>query len=201
MYVASDLTSAARRIRFETGLDSYPGGEHKGFGTHNRVVPLGSGQYLEIMAVANETVARNNPAGQRILEWVREGGGLRAWCLATDDLDAVAKRLDMPLIPWTRVRPDGGELRWRLVGAERAMADPSLPFFIEWDCPPDDHPAAAAVDHAVEPLGIAWLEIGGDDERIARWTGGADLPIRVVDADEGPRALAVATADGEIVLT
>ena len=61
------------------------------------------------------------------------------------------------------------------------------------------HPSSVAVDHTVEDLGIAWLEAGGDADRIARWTQDADLPVRVVDADEGARALGIATPDGEIV--
>ena len=31
-----------------------PGGEHRGLGTHNRVIPLGGGQYLELMAVMDD---------------------------------------------------------------------------------------------------------------------------------------------------
>lgn len=199
MYVVHDLEAAARRIRFENGLDSYPGGEHAGVGTHNRIIPLGGGQYVELMAVLDEDVAARNPAGRRILEWASEGEGLRAWCLATDDVAAVGERLRLEPKAWTRVLPDGGELRWRLVGTEEAMADPSLPFFIEWDRAAR-HPGSVAVEHTVEVLGASWLEVGGDSARIERWTGGADLPVRVVDADEGVRALGIATPDGEIVL-
>jgi hypothetical protein len=200
MYVARDLEGAARRIRFESGFHSYPGGEHTGIGTHNRVIPVGGDQYVELMAVADETVAAANPVGAQVLQWARERDGLRVWCLAIDDIDVVAKRLELVASPWTRIRPDGTELRWRLAGVERAMADPSLPFFIQWDIAPADHPSRGAVEHTVQPDGIAWLEVGGDAAKLARWTDGADLPVRVIDADEGPRALGVTTRDGEVVL-
>jgi hypothetical protein len=200
MYVVADLDAAARRIRFEHGLDSYPGGEHVGFGTHNRIIPIGPGQYVELMAVKEEDVARGNPVGRFILDWTREGEGLRVWCVATDDIDAVAARLNLQPRPWTRALPDGGELRWRLVGAEQSMADPSLPFFIQWDSPPADHPSGVAVDHTVDVEGVSWLEVGGDAGRVARWTDHANLPVRIVDADEGPRTLAVSTAGGEVLL-
>jgi hypothetical protein len=199
MYVVQDLDGAARRIRFEYGLDSYPGGEHAGIGTHNRIIPIGPGQYVELMAVADEAVALRNPAGRRIAEWAREGEGLRAWCLATDEIEAVGERLSVDPMPWTRVLPDGAEVSWRLAGVEHAMSDPSIPFFIQWDSA-DMHPSSVAVDHTVEVLGVSWLEVGGDADRIARWTRDADLPLRVVDADEGARALGIATPDGEIVL-
>jgi hypothetical protein len=200
MYVVADLDGAARRIRFEHGLDSYPGGEHVGFGTHNRIIPLGPGQYVELMAVKDEGVAQRNPVGRNILQWADEGEGFRVWCLATDDIDAVAMRLDIEPRPWTRALPDGSELRWRLVGAEQAMADPSLPLFIQWDVPPTDHPSSVTVDHTVDVEGISWLEVGGDAGHVARWTDHADLPVRIVDADEGPRTLAISTAGGEVLL-
>jgi len=200
MYVVTDLDAAARHIRFELGLDSYPGGEHVGLGTHNRVIPLGARQYVELMAVKDDAVAAGNPVGRRVLQWLGEGEGLRAWCLATDDIDAVAARHELDARPWTRVRPDGGELRWRLAGVDRAFADPSLPFFIQWDGPDDDHPSEKKVSHTVEAEGIAWLEVGGDPEKIASWTDHTVLPIRIIDSDEGPRALGISTTDGEIVL-
>jgi hypothetical protein len=200
MYVAHDLEGVARRIRFESGLDSYPGGEHKGLGTHNRIIPLGGGQYVELMAVADETTAAANPVGGQVLAWLREGEGLRVWCLSTDDIDEVCTRRGLVASPWTRVRPDGVELQWRLAGVERSMMDASLPFFIQWDIPPDRHPSMEPVDHGTEPCGIAWLEVGGDPARVASWTDHADLPVRVVDADEGPRALGVTTSEGEVVL-
>src|SRR5204862_8108854 len=160
----------------------------------------GRGAHVGRMAGKDASVARANPIGRRVLEGAGEGEGLRMWCLATDDIHAVAPRLGLEPHPWTRARPDGGELRWRLAGAERAMTDPSLPFFIQWDCPPAEHPSNGFVRHTIEVAGPAWLEVGGDAERIARWTDHAELPVRVIDADEGPRALSIATADGEVVL-
>lgn len=200
MYVVRDLDEAARRIRFELGLDCYPGGEHTGVGTANRIVPLGEAQYIELMAVTDRSVAMQNVVGQTVLEWLGEGEGLRAWCLATDDIETTAGRLGLAPLPWTRVRPDGTELRWRLAGADRSMADPSLPFFIQWDTPPELHPGRTPVEHAVEPLGISWLEVGGDPERINGWTDGADLPLRVVSQRPGPLAVGIALADGEVVM-
>lgn len=200
MYVVRDLDEAARRVRFELGLDSYAGGEHVGIGTANRVVPLGDEQYVELMAVTDETTARSNPVGQTVLDWAGEGEGLRAWCLSTTGIDAVAARLGLNATAWTRLRPDGVELHWRLAGVDRSMADASLPFFIQWDVPPSLHPGAERVDHTVEPLGIAWIEVGGDPERIAAWTERADLPVRVVPRRPGPLALGIATPDGEVVL-
>ena len=200
IYVVRDLDVAARRIRFELGLDSYPGGEHAGMGTHNRVVPVGGNQYVELMATKDAEAAATHPFAALIDGWAAQGERLRTWCLATDDIDAVGRRLGLEAAAWSRERPDGVQLRWRLCGVEQSNADPSLPFFIQWDVPTEQHPSGGAVSHTVEPQGFAWLEVGGDAGRIATWTDGADLPIRVVDADEGPRAVGIQTPDGEVVL-
>jgi len=199
MYVVRDLESAARRIREELGLDSYAGGEHAGRGTANRIVPLGGGQYVELMAVIDDAIVARSDVGRRILEWASAGDAFHAWCVATDEIDAVAHRLRLNAEPWTRVLPDGSALAWRLVGVEQAIEDPSLPFFIQWDVPAARHPSRVDVRHHIEPRGIAWIEVGGDAERIRSWTRGAELPVRVVAGAPGPRALAIATARGEVV--
>jgi hypothetical protein len=37
------------------------------------------------------------------------------------------------------------------------------------------------VQHAVSVAGIAWVEYGGDAERLGQWLGDHDLPIHHVD--------------------
>ena len=51
----SDLAAAAREIEARHGLASIEGGRHPGWGTANRIVPLGS-SYLELVAVIDDAV-------------------------------------------------------------------------------------------------------------------------------------------------
>ncbi|HZD18438.1 MAG TPA: hypothetical protein VE669_09885, partial [Actinomycetota bacterium] len=60
------------------------------------------------------------------------------------------------------------------------------------------HCPLGALEAVSEPRGIAWVEVGGDRERLRGWLGGEDLAIRVVDGAPGIRAVAIATADGEL---
>ena len=55
-------------------------------------------------------------------------------------------------------------MRWRLAGIERATAEPSLPFFIEWG-PGTPLPGRATATHRAGAVQIAKLRLDGDAER------------------------------------
>lgn len=193
-----DLEAAAARLTRDSGLASVVGGRHPGWGTGNRIVPLG-GTYIELLGIVDAEEAKANPVGRAVASSVAHGDRWQCWCVATDDLDAVAERLGISIDAASRVRPDGTTLRWRSAGFLFALENPSLPFFISWEVPPDLHPGAAAAAHRVDPQGISWVEIGEDD-RLNGWLGGAGLPIRPVEGTTGPIAVGVTTATGEIVV-
>jgi hypothetical protein len=120
--------------------------------------------------------------------------------VSTDDIEGVAARLELTLTTGERERPDGTVLRWRSAGLDRALAEPSLPFFITWEGPEDLHPGRAEADHAAKPQGIAWLEIGGDALRLNDWLDGTVLPVRVVGGPPGVLAVGISSEPDEIVL-
>jgi hypothetical protein len=98
------------------------------------------------------------------------------------------------------VRPDGRAVAWRGAGIDDERRTPDLPFFISWDGPADVHPGAVVPDHPSGASDIVWVEIAGDPERFAAWTGGAWLPVRFVEGDGGVTGVALATPAGELVV-
>jgi hypothetical protein len=197
VYAVRDLDVAAARMRADHGLDSVAGGRHPGWGTVNRIVPLGQ-DYVELIAIEDDAAAARSAFGRSLRSSLDAGEGWFTICAASDDLDAVAARLGAEIEPGERVRPDGGVVRWRRV-------DPSgreswLPFFIAWDVAPALHPGRARAGHGVRAEGLAWVEVGGDAERLRAWLGGEDVPIRVVEGRPGVRRVAIATAGGELVI-
>lgn len=199
VYGVQELEAAATRMRQEFGLGSVPGGHHPAWGTANRIVPLGP-SYIELIAAVDREVAGQSEVGRSLIEAVSGGDRFLGWCVSTEDVEAVAARLDLPVVAGTRERPDGIVLRWRSAGLERAMAEPSLPFFITWDIPDELHPGRGEAEHVGTPQGITWLEIGGDAIRLNEWLEGAELPVRVVGGPPGVLAVAIAAESGEIVV-
>lgn len=199
IYGVRDLEAAASRMKEEFGLGSVPGGRHPGWGTGNRIVPLGP-DYIELLGVVDPSEAEQSEMGRLILAGVAEGDRSLAWCVATDDIEAVAARLDLSVTEGSRERPDGTVLRWRSAGAERAFTEPSLPFFIAWGVPAEQHPGRAVADHVARPRGIEWLEIGGDALRLNEWLQGSALPVRVVGGPPGVLAVGIAAEPDEVVL-
>ena len=180
IYATADLDAAAARVESELTLGVVAGGRHEGHGTHNRIVPLGSG-YLELMAIADPGEAAGSPIGGALQARLADrGDGLWAWSIGVEDVDRVAERLGQPV---TTVAREG--LTARLVGVAEALPDPVLPFFIERD--------AGVADPGGEgdAGGITWVEVAGDAAALEQRLGGADLPVRVVDGPAGVVALGI----------
>jgi hypothetical protein len=182
----TDLDRAADSLFRKFGLASAPGGTHPGWGTGNRIVPLGRG-YVEILGVIDQDVASRSFLGRHLQQQVAHGDKLIGWCLATKDIDGAAARLGLEVSDGSRERPDGETLRWRLAGLTEAMTSGYLPFFITWDVPAHLHPAAMNAAHRVEPLEIAAVAVGGDVPTLSRWLGVNRLPpwVNVVDGPAG----------------
>lgn len=199
VYAVRGLDETAARLRRELGLDSVPGGRHPGWGTGNRIVPLGD-DYIELIAVLDPDEAAGHAFGRAVLAATEGGDGLFAVSVATDDIDGVAARLGLEVRPGERTRPDGSLLRWRSAGSDDPRRDRWLPFFITWDVPAEMHPGRARSGHGVRATGISWVEVSGDVDRLHDWLGGEELPIRVIDGPPGLRAVGLATTGGELIL-
>jgi len=196
------LDEAARKMLGDFGLGSVQGGRHVGWGTGNLIVPLGP-NYVELLGVVDEQQATQSFLGRHLLSTVAEGDRLLGWCVAVDPFDEVVDRLGLTASEASRVRPDGTTLRWRSAGLEEAMADPSCPFFISWLVPEALHPGRMSASHRLEPRGLAWVEVQGDEPAVRRWLGpeGEHLPVRVRPGPPALVAAGIATASGdELVL-
>jgi hypothetical protein len=193
----SDLDAAGDALLQRYGLRSVKGGRHPGWGTANRIVPLG-GNYIELLTVADEAEAARDETGQLWLRRLREGDGLLTWCLSTDDIENVAARLGLELRHKWRIRPDGSEISWRIAGLEASLERPALPFFISWDVPPDQHPGRQYAG-SPDPGGITWVQVGADPAELAEWLGGEEVRVRF----GGPprvNAVGLAAGSGEVVV-
>jgi Glyoxalase-like domain len=197
--VVHDLDATARHYEERMGLGSVAGGRHPGHGTGNRIVPLGS-SYIELMAVIDPGEATASPLGSWVQRHLVEvGEAPAALCLRTDDIEATARRTECEPLLMSRTRPDGVELAWHLVALDAAVTE-GLPFFIQWHVDDGDHPGRSLVEHRCPAVGIDWVELGGDRDRLESWLGHHELPLRHVDGAPGPHRVAVAIANRDPIV-
>jgi Glyoxalase-like domain len=195
----NDLDAAADRFR-ALGFAVLDGGIHPGIGTANRVIPLGA-QYIELLGVVSLEQAREHEYGRSLLRAIACGDRLVRWSLRTDDIDAVATRLGLTVEARRRTRPDGELLTWRAAGLDLALADATLPFFMQWDRA-DQYPGATPARHDNGARRVSSLSVVPTDRhRFRRWTDGAEVPFADPPAAApGLWAVSVTTDGAELVI-
>lgn len=195
------LADVVNRIGSALGAGLQDGGRHPRFGTHNFLLPLAGGAYVEVVAALDHPAADRAPFGRAVRRRAEEGGGWLGWVVSVDDIAPVEERLGRAAVDGNRHRPDGVELHWRQIGVQDLLDDPQLPFFVQWQVEPENHPSAGARDG----LRIVRLEIAGDPEKVAGHLGAPgdalldDVDVAWVEADEpGLQAVVFATPRGEV---
>lgn len=180
VFAVPDLESGARLVEERLGVETAPGGRHVGLGTWNRLVGLGPGRYLEIVAVDPVQPTPSRPRWFELDDL--DEAKLVTWCVKSPDLHAVVRRgreagLDLgEPVAGSRDRPDGARLSWTFTDPWAPRGGGVVPFFIDWGDSPhpgDELPAACSflgvrVEHP-EPERIgAWLRAVGLDTPVSR---------------------------------
>lgn len=178
LIAARDLDEGAAFVRERLGVDVVPGGKHAFMGTHNRLLSLGPGVYLEVIAIDPDApapprprwISLDAPSTRRLLE---RGPALLHWVERTDDIEAELR----PMPAGFEIRSfERGPYRWRMA----LPLDGSLPgggtrpTLIQWD---GAHPA-----DRLPASGCRLLSLGGPgigDARIATATGERAIPWRL----------------------
>lgn len=135
---AADLDAGVAMIEELTGVRAVPGGPHPGVGTRNALLAFDDETYFEIIGIDPAQVEPVEPrpfgiddgAGPRLAGYaVHPGPG--------ETLDDVVRLLRTaghdpgPVVPMSRLRPDGERLTWHLTRID-ARAPAPIPFAIDW---------------------------------------------------------------------
>lgn len=159
--------ATAERLGAALGVEPVDGGFHPRFGTSNVVLPLGRGQYVEVVEPLEHPASYTAPFGQAVRGRSESGGGWLGWVVAVDDIAPIEMRLGRASVPGNRRRPDGVELRWRQIGVKGLISDPQLPFVIRWETGQEVHPSVGGR----EDCRITCLEVAGNPDRVRDWLG------------------------------
>ncbi len=188
---SGELADVVQRIGSDLGATFQDGGRHPQFGTRNFILPLAGGCYVEVVSALDHPAAEKAPFGQAVSRRASDGGGWLSWVVAVDDISPLESRLGREARAGHRIRPDGHDLNWKQIGVLDVMADPQLPFFVEWGGDTTEHPSAGA-----GPVSVGRIEIAGDPDTISAWLGEPkDHPLDDIEVDwvdsEDPGIVAV----------
>lgn len=199
LLAVEDLEAAGREMEARYGLASIEGGRHPGWGTANRIVPLGE-TYLELITVVDEAEAARSAFGSWVADALPADVRPLGWAARTDDLDAVAGRLGLALSAKSRPTSSGQLLEWRIAGIDEAVAEPSLPILIEWGAG-TPVPGRSPITHPAGGAEITKLQLTGDEQRIAGWLHSHDLPIEVRPGTPALASVTLKTSADEFVIS
>jgi hypothetical protein len=146
---AASLEEGAAWVAKTFGVRTQPGGKHARMGTHNRLLNLGGGTYLEIIAIDPEGEQPAQPRwfgldSSELQSQLAQGPALIHWVARSDDIERDAAQSPVPL---GTIHPmERGDLRWRItIPADGHLpGDGLVPTLIQWDV--DDHPAKRLPD-------------------------------------------------------
>lgn len=135
--VANDLETGRAAVEETLGVALQPGGQHAHFGTHNLLLGMDDGFYLEVIAI---DPAAPDPGVTRWFDLDRFSGAPRLgnWICRSDDLNALVAQFPEAGAPVALAR---GDLTWRMAVPKdgRLPYDNLFPAMMQWDCAA--HPA------------------------------------------------------------
>lgn len=194
---APTLAAGAQHVADALGVTPQPGGAHPGMGTHNGLLGLFGGAYIEVIAIDPEAPPPARPRWfgldtEAVQARLRYGPFLLHWAARVErptDLSLWQAQYPgriPPVIPMTR-----GDLRWRITVPEDGSL-PSwpaedgdgapiqgagiLPTLIQWDVP--THPSSRLPNQ-----GLALRALRGRHPQAARlaeamqWLGGGPIAL------------------------
>lgn len=131
------LDAAKTHVEEALGVSLQPGGEHAVFGTHNALLGLEDGLYLEAIAI-NPAAPRPDRPRWFDLDRFKGPPRLTNWICRTDRLEH-----DLSNLPSGKGAPlalDRGDLKWRMAVPSDGILpfDNCAPALIQWDT--DIHP-------------------------------------------------------------
>lgn len=209
---AADLDSGTRYVAERLGISPAGGGAHPRMGTHNRVLGMAEGIYLEVIAIdpRAEPPARPRWFGldqDAVRARLAQGPYLAHWAARVEaPLDLSRMQAEHPDRLAPAIAMTRGALRWRLTVPDDgslpawreacvAAGDGLLPTLIQWDVP--DYPGVS-----LPRQDLALLRLSGSHPQAGllrqglAWMG-ADHLIELEQADGPPRLSAqIATAQG-----
>jgi hypothetical protein len=140
-----DLSEGIRWVEERLGVSPKLGGQHIGRGTHNALVGLGTGTYLEVLA---RDPTQPVPACGYPFDLSWDDPLLAGWALRVNDIEECVRRARQrgydpgKVENFNRRAGDGRIVEWRVTPVPPKYGDGVIPFVIDWGETP--HPSRSA---------------------------------------------------------
>ncbi|WP_299615274.1 VOC family protein [uncultured Tateyamaria sp.] len=193
---ATDLEAARAHVEEALGVSMQPGGTHAVFQTHNALIGLEDGLYLEAIAPNPAVPAPTRPRWYG-LDRFSGSARLSNWACSVTDMDAALDQ--MPDGTGVPVAVSRGDLSWRMAVSRDGTTpyDNLWPALIEW--PVGVHPAPHLTRTGIRLLRFTLVHPQGDvlasalrgqlsDDRVKVETGAVAMQA-VFDTPHGKRTL------------
>ena len=180
------LEEAATRVEERLGVPLETGGEHREMGTHNRLLSLGPGLYLEAIAINPAADAPDRPRWFD-LDCFKGPARLKNGIARTDDLTGALSCAPLGMgIPIDFQR---GQFRWAMAVPETGKLpyDNVVPALMRWDCAV--HPSDALTDRNCR-LRRLLIQHPQADELLDAFPALVALPLVEIEAFERPALVA-----------
>jgi len=187
VFAAPELSQGVAATERRLGVRAAMGGKHPG-GTHNALLSLANGAYLEIIAPDPEYGGPPAPhpwldglTKPRLVSWAAKAPEIE--CRVADA--AAAGHPIGRVSAASRQLPDGAVLHWTFTYPPPAAGHGIAPFLIRWE--PGQHPSETS------PGGCELVELRGehpDPERVGALLRAMEIDLLV---GEGPRPALIAT--------
>lgn len=193
---AGTLEEGVEWVEARLGVRMQAGGRHAHYGTHNALLGLEDGLYLEVIAIDPMAEPAARP---RWFDLDRYSGAPRVqiWACRSEDLTSALVQYPQA---GDAVALERGDLKWRMAVPSTAILpyDNCFPALMQWDVP--DHPARRlmpsgcrlrrlTVHHPLAEDLRTDLAGAFSDPRVAFEPGGPALSL-AFDTPAGPRELA-----------
>ena len=193
---AESLEAGVAHVEAALGVAMGPGGVHRGYGTHNRLLSLGPDTYLEVIAPNPDEPAPQHP---RMFDMDRFSGppALSAWVLRSVDARAAMAVAPDGMGELIALGRDGLNWLFSFPPRGRLPFGGAFPALIEWQ---SAHPAPALPDQGCRLLALEIAHPEADalsaalapvleDARATIGRGDAFAMRARIDTPAGPRWL------------
>lgn len=193
---APSIEVGADYVEQVLGVRVPDGGDHVMMGTHNKVMTLGDGVYLEIIAVNPELAPPRQPRwfgldDPSVIASIKKSPRLITWAINTSDLAALTR--ESKLAVGNIQQAERGDLQWRVALPDdgRLSAAGFFPLCIEWLV--DFHPSERMRDLncRLQKIEIRHRRAGWLKECLS--SIGADHLVAIEECDDSETALLTAT--------